>query len=999
MQKYFMDNEVDIALLQEIWIKPEERIKIKGYNFYSIRRTEGYGGVGVLLHQDLIGEEVQLGTFNPIEVIAVKIKHGFDTLTVISIYVPPNHHLKRECCQKLKQLFDAVGKIGWWSPELEEAYKAKKEILRNYNKNQTTYNYIQLQKSRAKFKRLSRAAKRKYNKEVSSMISSSTPPRQLWNIVKGVDTALSDQIKNKNYISLQLGQELMQLYFGNKWNSTLSKPPSVRTSKELEGYEMALTDAELLSVLKSRKNHSAPGPDNVSYDILKGLTPNIQEKICEMLSRVFTEEDILESWRISKIKPIPKPNANPLLATSKRPIALMNCNLKLINSAVKNRLDEITAIKGMLPQLSFGFRRNCSSTTCVNYVVNSIKEADAEGYVILATDEGDIELEINEGLPQGCPLSPLLFNLYTAELHNISTDDCQLVQYADDFALYIKGKTLEEIEDKGNDFLKKVDTQLTGLGLTINTSKCATVVFTRKAVEHLRIKVNGRKIDISNTHKYLGHTLDRTLSHRKHIQNVRTNAAQKLNIIKMLGGKLSFADREMLINIGNAVVRSRLEFGAAIYGSAAKTHLQSLQTVQNSYLRSALGLLKDTPINVLLAESGQIPMELRAEWLTKKEILKSVYHVNQLSTFVERSINADRDNGTYWTKIALKHSDLVAQVHPQDRERVFTSRRKYLELPVEARIREQLLPDQRRKDNVAPAVWIQQFKEKCAKTYDGYNQIYTDGSKTSGGTAFAVYDKSDGETIAQKLNTSYSITNAELYALKAAVELANSKNYRKVVILTDSSSACQILRNRKKWEVNFLAWEIVKKMQYLTNHIICVQWIPSHVGIEGNDLADRAAVEATRKQQDNFSALVLDDVQGLAKSEIFADWNNMYQQQSAEKGRFHYQFQRETSNRIWCKGLYLNPAEIRILSRIRSGHTLTKERLYRGGWEPSDECEHCQETENLHHLLYICPRFNTQRSKFLILELCKPLEQILEENNENDLQQIVAYLKDTKITV
>lgn len=118
---------------------------------------------------------------------------------------------------------------------------------------------------------------------------------------------------------------------------------------------------------------TAPGEDGVSYAILKGLRRDIQSKISEMLNEVFLTEPIPERWRNTEIKPILKQKANPITPESKRPISLMNVNLKLINSVIKDRLIEIIEIEKLFPRLSFGFRKNCSSVTCVTYLVNQIK--------------------------------------------------------------------------------------------------------------------------------------------------------------------------------------------------------------------------------------------------------------------------------------------------------------------------------------------------------------------------------------------------------------------------------------------------------------------------------------------------------------------------------------------------------------------------------------------------------------------------------------------------
>lgn len=56
------------------------------------------------------------------------------------------------------------------------------------------------------------------------------------------------------------------------------------------------------------------------------------------------------------------------------------------------------------------------------------------------------------GLPQGSVLSPLLFNLYTADFHSIYVENItpKIIQYADDFCLYSEAK-------KYNDAVETLD--------------------------------------------------------------------------------------------------------------------------------------------------------------------------------------------------------------------------------------------------------------------------------------------------------------------------------------------------------------------------------------------------------------------------------------------------------------------------------------------------------------------------------------------------------------
>lgn len=841
-------------------------------------------------------------------------------------------------------------------------------------------------------------------------------------------------------ISQEDGEQFMEHYYEGKYKTV--RTPKANSKRDLNGYEMAISEEEIVKNLRKRKTHSAAGPDGISYAILKQLRPEILGKVCEILNDVFVTEQIPEKWRNTEVRAIPKPNKDPNLPSSLRPICLQNVCIKLINGAIKDRIAEITEVENLLPKNSFGFRKNCSATTCVNYLVNRIYEAQGKGLVTVAvfmdmsqafdsvntqtllnqlasvgipkkivswlqtylrrrvmicnTAEGAIETEISEGLPQGCPLSPTLFNIYTGVLHSIQEEGCELIQFADDFTLMVTGTTLEEVESRSNRFLSKFESKLQTLQLKINPSKSAVLPFTLKHMDKLKIKIASEKITISNTHKHLGVMLDRTLSFRKHIEEIRGKAAEKLKIIKILSRRKTKANSETLVRIGNAVIRSKLEYGAQVFGGAAKSNIQKLQTVQNAYLRSAMGYLKTTPIHVIHAETGQLQIEDRIEWLTLRDAIKSSFHRNQLRTFVERAARTQESNGSYLT--TMKHTDVIHQVHPKDDNIPYQSRKQYSDRYISYRIEPKLVEDQSKKSNWSADRWKQQFLELKDRKYKNYVELYTDASKTDEGTAVGITDRSGELRETNKINNNYSITNAELLAISKAIETIQENEYEKAVIYTDSKGACQILLNKATVQDNFIAWNIVKALKK-TTPFIKIQWIPSHQGIEGNERADRLAVSATHGSQTDFSALALSDALSLAKAEIWESWQTKYKTISEEKGVKHFGIMESPGKAIWSKGLILTSEEKRIMNRIRTGHTLTKERRFKWGWEDEEECDLCEEKEDLEHVLYMCLKYNSQRNEFPALEYCKPLNTILRNNEEMEMKQIVSFLKTAKIQI
>ncbi|XP_065077036.1 uncharacterized protein LOC135700442 [Ochlerotatus camptorhynchus] len=105
----------------------------------------------------------------------------------------------------------------WWNKDLQKAYNEKRKRLRNFNKEKSLNNQKEMQKARAVFKKLVRKEKRKYVHELQEKIEESTPPKQIWNIIRGLDTALTGSKKGADHSpSLNTAMEFMRRNYVKK---------------------------------------------------------------------------------------------------------------------------------------------------------------------------------------------------------------------------------------------------------------------------------------------------------------------------------------------------------------------------------------------------------------------------------------------------------------------------------------------------------------------------------------------------------------------------------------------------------------------------------------------------------------------------------------------------------------------------------------------------------------------------------------------------------------
>ena len=75
-------------------------------------------------------------------------------------------------------------------------------------------------------------------------------------------------------------------------------------------------------------------------------------------------------------------------------------------------------------------------------------------------------------------------------------------------------------------------------------------------------------------------------------------------------------DRSVLVNLYRSLVRSKLDYGSVVYGSARKSYLKSLDTIHHQGLRLALGAVRTSPVESLYAESNEPSLYIRREKLS-----------------------------------------------------------------------------------------------------------------------------------------------------------------------------------------------------------------------------------------------------------------------------------------------------------------------------------------------------------------------------------------------
>jgi len=129
----------------------------------------------------------------------------------------------------------------------------------------------------------------------------------------------------------------------------------------------------------------------------------------------------------------------------------------------------------------------------------------------------------------------------------------------------------------------------------------------------------------------------------------------------------------------------------------------------------------------------------------------------------------------------------------------------------------------------------------------------------------------DGRLHGQRISNDAIILQAELFAIRAALHCALRCAKNTVYILTDSLTVLHTLQQQYHQDNIQLITSTLFKLQQLSEQgkSVTLMWIPSHVGIQHNELVDTAAKNNLRQQSITHVKPSLSTIKSLARSAAY----------------------------------------------------------------------------------------------------------------------------------
>jgi ribonuclease HI len=764
-----------------------------------------------------------------------------------------------------------------------------------------------------------------------------------------------------------------------------------------EKYNMPFTMKELRDSLHKAHDTSV-GPDDIHYQILKHLPDVSFDALLDFFNDIWDDGVFPPGWSEATIIPIPKPGKDHADATNYRPIALTSCICKTFERMINNRLVWHLEHKGILTAYQSGFRKKRSTmdqiirlesavreafiqrehsvavyfdlekaydTTWKHGIMKDLHAAGLRGrmpkliFKFLSNRTFSVRIggtisdmyHQEEGVPQGSILSVTLFSLKINSIVGCLLTNIECSLYVDDFLIFYRGKHMPTIERQLQLCLNRLQKWADENGFKFSRTKTVCMHFCqqRKLHEDPTLFLNDIQIPVVKEYKFLGIVFDHRLTFIPHIAKLKIKCQKALNLLKVVSHYDWGADRNVLLRLYRALVRSKLDYGCIVYGSARKSYIKILDTIHNQGLRISLGAFRTSPMESLYVEANEESLYRRRERLAVQYALKlkslpsnPTYNTIFQPKYKNKFVAKPSVIPTFGIRIHEEITDSNLQLqyiaeHKEPNIPLWTIDSPIIRFDLRFGI----------KENIDPMTYLCHF-HIFQNQYEKYQFLYTDGSKIEGAVGCAAL--MGRSSLTNHLPTICSIYTAELRAIILAFKLIKESRKRHFVICTDSLSSLIAIKNLQ-YDHPILLDIIYSYKKCLDNEITVIFcWVPSHVGIPGNERVDALAKTAlygpiTQIRVPYSDQIVLLKLHFRKKWQIFWDQQVHNKLQSVHPTLGCYPLSNRERRR-----------EQIVLCRLHIGHTyLTHRHLLAGEYPPV--CVSCQERLTVEHILIHCAEY------------------------------------------
>ena len=421
---------------------------------------------------------------------------------------------------------------------------------------------------------------------------------------------------------------------------------------------------ELARAVRRMNSSGAVGLDGVPLSAVKRCFEVIGPHLLRLVNVSLTTGVFPEVWKTAEVVPILKPHGDFNDPSSHRPISLLSHLSKIVEKIVCDQLSRYLSDHSILYCNQYAYR-SCHSTEdaaldAVEWIsqnsdrgeVSSITAADlskafdsVDHGVLLCKLEwygidptwfrsylsgrgqlvrgGGAVLPVRFGVPQGSIAGPILFTLFTNDLH-CHLSDCRVIAYADDVQLLDRSlpdpQNLASLKTRVENSLDVMKHWFSSNSLKMNPQKTDFILIgTRQSLsktDNFQICISESVVKPSPSIKLLGVTIDSCLAWDANISLIvrRCNAL----LISLSKFRHHF-DQNTLKLLIETHVFPHIVYCISVWGGTTQNQLNRVQKLINFSARIVTGVRRRERIGPALASLGWPRVE---QLVRERDLLK-----------------------------------------------------------------------------------------------------------------------------------------------------------------------------------------------------------------------------------------------------------------------------------------------------------------------------------------------------------------------------------------
>ena len=247
---------------------------------------------------------------------------------------------------------------------------------------------------------------------------------------------------------------------------------------------------------------------------------------------------------------------------------------------------------------------------------NSIKNMYIQDFACINTGASLTEkFRINQGVKQGCILSPLLFNIFISDLtkhldkggsNPVKIDETKFLNsliWADDLLL------LSESEKGLNKMLANLKDYTKSNLIRVNLEKTNYMIFNKGGrLMRRKFMFGDEKVEMATEYKYLGFLLTPSFSLSRALADLRDRSLKAYGALKTRMGDIFRKNIAITLHLFRTLIKPILLYASDFWGCLKLPKQNPIETMHIKFCKDLLGVQIGTTNLGVLSELGEIPL-------------------------------------------------------------------------------------------------------------------------------------------------------------------------------------------------------------------------------------------------------------------------------------------------------------------------------------------------------------------------------------------------------